>query len=116
MPVVPNVPFFTLAPDWVCEVVSPSTGRLDRVRKLPIYLRERVSFVWLVDPLCKTVEAYQHNGEHWVILGVWSEEQTARIPPFDAVELDLTLWWLPEEGEASSASPEEQEQGSGEAP
>ena len=42
MPVLPSVAFFELAPDWICEVVSPSTGQLDRGRKMGIYGREKV--------------------------------------------------------------------------
>lgn len=50
MPEIPDVVGFTLAPDWVCEVLSPSTARLDRRRKLPIYARAEVEHVWLLDP------------------------------------------------------------------
>src|SRR5206468_11525374 len=49
MPAVPDVPFFTLAPDCLCEVTSPATRALDRVRKMPIYARERVGHLWLLD-------------------------------------------------------------------
>jgi Uma2 family endonuclease len=54
MPVMPEVAFFTLAPDWVCEVLSPSTQRHDRHGKMPVYQRERVAHVWLVDPIART--------------------------------------------------------------
>jgi Uma2 family endonuclease len=55
MPSIPNVAYFELAPDWLCEVVSPSTGRLDRVRKMPVYGRAGVSHMWLVDPSTRTL-------------------------------------------------------------
>ena len=59
LPAVPPTPFLELAPDWACEVVSPGSERMDRERKLPIYARERVSHVWLVDPLERMVEVYR---------------------------------------------------------
>jgi len=52
---VPDEPFLELAPDWVCEIVSPSTERLDRVMKLDIYAREYVGQVWLVNPIARTL-------------------------------------------------------------
>ena len=56
LPAVPSDAYFTLAPDWVCEVVSPSTEAIDRGRKLGIYAREGVAHAWLVDPLRHTLE------------------------------------------------------------
>lgn len=97
MPYVPDVPYFTLSPDWICEVLSPKTARLDRFRKLPIYARERVPHAWLVDANARTIEALKLEGERWTILGVYSPEgegpSLARIEPFDAVELDLASLW-----------------------
>jgi len=94
MPRVPNVPAFTLAPDWVCEVVSPSTGRADRVLKMPIYAREGVSHLWIVDPVTRTVESYRLDGANWMVASAHAEKGAARIEPFDAVELDLARWWI----------------------
>src|SRR5262249_14626112 len=65
MPVVPDVAAFTLAPDWVCEVVSSATARIDRARKMPIYAREGVRHLWLVDPVARTLEVYRLEGERW---------------------------------------------------
>jgi Uma2 family endonuclease len=89
MPRMPSVANFTLAPDWLCEIVSPSTERLDREVKLPIYLREQVRHVWLVDPLKETLEAYVHGGRQWDTLAVHRGAGLVRVPPFDAIELDL---------------------------
>ena len=61
MPVLEDVPYFTQTPDWVCEIVSPSTARTDRVRKMPIYAREQVGYLWLVDPSACTLEVYRHR-------------------------------------------------------
>jgi Uma2 family endonuclease len=87
------VPYFTLAPDWVCEVLSPSSVELDRRRKLPIYARERVGHAWLVDPLARTVEALRRDGDKWLIVVVVGGDDKARLEPFDAIELDVAVLW-----------------------
>ena len=93
MVALPGTAWFELAPDWVCEVVSPSSGRLDRVRKLPKYARAGVPHLWLVDPLQQTLEAYRLDGERWLLLGTWGGEDVVRVEPFDATELELERWW-----------------------
>jgi Uma2 family endonuclease len=93
MPAVPPVAYFELAPDWVCEVVSPKTGRLDRMRKLPVYAREQVAHAWLVDPLQRTVEVFRLDGGRWVLINVFGDDQVARLEPFDAMEIDLLDVW-----------------------
>lgn len=99
MPTVPSVPFFVLAPDWVCEILSPSTHRLDRMRKMPAYLRAGVRHVWLVDPLQRVIEAFRSDGSAWVLVGNFVGDETARIEPFDAVELNVAVLWLPGQSE-----------------
>ena len=64
MPAVPREPYATLAPDWICEVLSPGTAKLDRARKLPIYAREQVAHVWLVDEETEKEATYQIVGVH----------------------------------------------------
>ncbi|MBI3303503.1 MAG: Uma2 family endonuclease [Deltaproteobacteria bacterium] len=96
MPVLENIPYSELAPDWVCEVISPTTGRIDRVRKMPIYAREQVGYVWLVDPLMRTLEVYQREGQRWVVASTYGGAEMVRAEPFEAVELDMSRWWLEE--------------------
>ena len=96
MPKVPNVAYFELAPDWVCEVVSPTTGRLDRVRKMPVYAREHVRHLWLVDPILRTLEVYRLDGARWIVASTHGGQEPARAEPFEALELDLSRWWLEE--------------------
>jgi Uma2 family endonuclease len=95
LPVLPDTPAFTEAPDWVCEVISPSTGRIDRSRKMRIYAREGVAHLWLVEPQIETLETYRLEDGRWVVLGTYASEDTVRAEPFSAVELDLARWWLP---------------------
>jgi len=78
MPVMPEEAAFTLAPDWVCEVLSPSTAVLDREKKMRAYAREGVSHLWLVDPLQKALEVYRLEGSRWSQQGIWKGEGLVR--------------------------------------
>ncbi len=98
MPALRNVAYFEQAPDWVCEVVSPTTARIDRVRKMPIYAREQVGHLWLVDPIMRTLEVYRLEGQRWVVASTHGGAESVRAEPFAALELDMSRWWLePEE-------------------
>lgn len=105
LPAIPNAAFLTLAPDWVCEVVSPSTARIDRAKKMRIYGREAVAHVWLVDPLARTLEVYRLDGATWTLVVTHAGDTLVRAEPFDAVELAMARWWLPEEGAEGEAAP-----------
>jgi Uma2 family endonuclease len=94
MPVVPGKRSITVRPDWVCEVLSDSTRRHDLRTKKPFYAQVGVPYLWVVDPDAKLLTARRLEGGSWVELGVWADETGARIPPFDAVELDVSEWWV----------------------
>lgn len=93
MPVVERTAYFTLAPDWIAEVMSPGTARRDRTDKLAIYAREQVAWVWLVDPQARTLEVLRHGSEGWVLRGTFADDARVRAEPFDAIELDLGVLW-----------------------
>jgi Uma2 family endonuclease len=93
LPAVPAAAFLTLPPDWVCEIASPPTQRLDRGVKMDIYLREQVKHLWLLDPLERFVEVFRFQDGAWVRVGSWTGDTPARIEPFDAVEIDLKAIW-----------------------
>lgn len=86
--------FLTVGPDWVCEVLSPSSAKLDRGPKADLYAHVGVEFLWLVDPAETLVEAFRRTSEGWLRLGAWSGDATARIAPFDAVDLELDPLWV----------------------
>lgn len=102
MPEFPRAAYFTLAPDWACEVVSPATARVDRTRKMAVYARAGVAHLWLVDPLLQTVEVYRLEAGRWVVLVTHAGDETARIEPFEQVELSLARWWPPAPAEAAA--------------
>lgn len=93
MPQLPETAYFELAPDWICEVLSPSTGRLDRADKMPIYARWGVQHLWLVDPDAQTMESYQLQGGRWLLLRVYQQQDKVSAPPFDAISFDLMGLW-----------------------
>jgi Uma2 family endonuclease len=93
MPEIGDEAYFTLAPDWVCEVLSPRTAKYDRTDKLGIYAREEVRWAWLVDPLLRTLEALRQDGGRWTLLGTWRDEALVRAEPFEAIELELAALW-----------------------
>jgi Uma2 family endonuclease len=93
MPAIPNSAFFTIVPDWVCEVVSASTEAIDRGEKMMIYARERVGHAWLIDPLIRTLEVFRLDGDTWRMLRTWHDDVVIRAEPFDAIEIDLAVLW-----------------------
>ncbi len=95
MPELPETAYFALPPDWICEVSSPSSGRLARLKKLPIYGREGVAYAWLIEPEQQMLEVFRNEDGAWKLAGSFGEEAIVRVAPFDAVELDLTLIWGP---------------------
>ena len=82
MPTVPDVAGFELAPDWACEVISPSTGEIDRGRKMRVYARERVGHLWIVDPILRTLEVYRLEDGRWVVASTHAgtEQVRAELP------------------------------------
>jgi Uma2 family endonuclease len=97
MSVVSREPsYFTIRPDWICEVLSPSTERRDRADKVRLYARAGVTSAWLVNPLQRTLEVLRLAPEaptQWTTLGVFTDDAKVRAAPFDAFELDLAVLW-----------------------
>ena len=93
MPEFPDTAYVTLAPDWVCEVLSPSTRKLDLCGKRPVYAREGVAHLWLVDPLARTLEAFELREGAWVLIATAADADPVSIPPFDATTFSLADLW-----------------------
>jgi Uma2 family endonuclease len=93
MPVIPRAAAFELAPDWVCEVLSPSTAALDRNVKLQVYAREGVSHLWLVDPEKRTLEVLRLEEGRYSLLGLHEGKARVRVEPFEALEWELAVLW-----------------------
>ena len=93
LPFVPDAAYLTLAPDWACEVISPSTERIDRSRKMRIYAREGVQQLWLLDPLVRTLEVLWLENARWVVIATHGDRDIVRVEPFDAIEIGLSTLW-----------------------
>ncbi len=95
LPQIPRDHRFEVAPDWVCEILSPSTRQKDRVIKMPLYARYGVAFLWLIDPVAHTLETFRLDHGAWVVDGLFKEDDRVRAAPFEAVELELASLWAP---------------------
>ncbi len=85
-----------LVPDWICEILSPSTARSDRKEKMPLYAAHGVGHLWIVDPALHTLEVYRREGELWVVAGNYEGDDQVAAEPFTEAALDLgALWRLP---------------------
>nr|VFK52008.1 MAG: Putative restriction endonuclease [Candidatus Kentron sp. TUN] len=93
MPEFPDAPYFELTPDWVCEVLSPSTARTDRVLKMPLYAAFGVGHLWLIDPGLQTLEVFESQEGKWFLWGTFQENDTVSAPPFDALHFNLGRLW-----------------------
>ena len=93
MPDFPDAAYFSLAPDWVCEVLSPSTRDLDRHGKRPVYARDGVGHLWFVDPAARDLEAFELRGGEWVLIATARNDDPVSIPPFEAITFPLDALW-----------------------
>ena len=93
MPEYPDVAYCGTAPDWACEVLSPSTRRIDRNEKRAIYAREGVAHLWFVDPDARTLEAFELRGGRWVRLATLAGDDPVCLPPFEAIGFPLDALW-----------------------
>jgi Uma2 family endonuclease len=92
---LPSDEAITIAPDWVCEVLSPSNRAYDRRVKFPFYARAGVEHLWVVDPPGRTIEIKQRSGDHWLEIGSFAEDETMRAEPFIEIEIRLSKLWVP---------------------
>jgi Uma2 family endonuclease len=94
IPTLPKENYFRLVPDWVCEVVRPSTEDHDRNQKMPLYARHGVTWAWLIDPIARTLEVYVLGADgRWELRSVYQDAARVRAVPFDAIEIDLSVLW-----------------------
>ncbi|MDE2792149.1 MAG: Uma2 family endonuclease [Paracoccaceae bacterium] len=93
MPEYPDAAYFTIAPDWICEVLSPSTRRLDQSEKRDLYAREGVLHLWFVDPDARTLEDFELREGQWLLLATLAGDVPVSHPPFDAITFPLDALW-----------------------
>ncbi len=93
MPSLPETAWFELAPDWICEILSPGAANKDRGLKMPLYAREGIGHLWLIDPDIRTLEAYALQDGHWLLLATLCDAAVVELPPFQAVGFPLDALW-----------------------
>ena len=93
MPVIPEVQRIELAPDFVCEALSPSTARIDRGRKREIYAKAKVGHLWFVDPIHQTLEVLALDKRGYHVVAMAGGPDRGRFPPFDSIEIDRASLW-----------------------
>ena len=89
----PTRAWFDLAPDWVCEVLSPGTRRIDLTDKRRLYAAAGVGHLWFVDPLARTLEAFALRDGAWTLIAALKDDDEVRVPPFDAIAFPLSVLW-----------------------
>lgn len=93
MPNIPQDHRFDVVPDWICEILSPSTASKDREIKLPLYARYGVRHIWLIDPKARTLETLARQDGAWVVAGYFKDGDEVTAPPFEAVTIELEGLW-----------------------
>ena len=92
IPVLPDH-HITVAPDWVCEVLSDETARVDRQHKRRFYADVGVQHLWLIDPCQQLLEVFENSAGEWNLKGTWVSADEVRAPPFDAISFSLADLW-----------------------
>lgn len=93
-PAIEEHNWIEVIPDWVCEIVSPSSSRMDRVKKMGIYARHGCPYYWIIDPSGKTLEVFENNQGTWMVIGSYGGDDLVRALPFKEIAIDLRLLWL----------------------
>jgi Uma2 family endonuclease len=86
---------FVVVPDWICEIVADGTARTDRIDKRRLYAHHGVCHYWIVDPEIEALEVDRLRGNVWVVAEAVGGDQRVRAEPFDAIEIDLSILWMP---------------------
>lgn len=93
MPTLPTTAWFDVVPDWICEVLSPSTARLDRTVKMAVYASLGVTYLWLLDPILQTLETYELHDQHWLLNGSYADDHPIAVAPFEEHTFSLSDLW-----------------------
>ena len=93
MPKLPEEAYFSLSPDWVCEVLSPSTARYDKISKLKIYEENKIPYYWIVDPLNRVLEIFELDQKNYKLVSVFDQNSLVKAPSFEELEFNLGSLW-----------------------
>lgn len=100
MPIVPDAAWIELIPDWICEILSPSTEKMDRGRKRRIYATYGLKHYWLLNVSKRQLEAYDLRDGQFVLVETFEDNAMINAQPFEAAPFSLSLLLPPlEHGE-----------------
>ncbi len=91
MPGLPETAWFEVVPDWICEILSPSTARIDRIEKMPIYAEMGVLFCWLIDSALQTLEVYKLHKGQWLLQQSLKDDDKVIAEPFEIHEISVSI-------------------------
>ena len=100
MRTLPRTHRYEIVPDWICEIASPSTAKLDRAEKMPLYAKYGVQYLWLVDPLLKILEVYELHDGCWLNIKNYKDDDKVSAIPFNEIVIELNDLWIPEDNES----------------
>ncbi len=86
-------PFFEVAPDWACEILSPSTEKYDKGDKRRINAHYAVQHMWHLDPRSKVLEVFALRDRNWLLTDTFIDEEVVNAPPVDQLTFSLGLLW-----------------------
>ena len=89
----PETSYIITSPDWLCEILSESTERFDRIEKREIYARAGVKHLWLLDPRRKTLECYSLVAAKWLLGRTYVDGESISAPPFEATSFAIKQLW-----------------------
>lgn len=89
LPREPETAFISVAPDWVCEVLSPATERFDRGKKRQVYAQAGVAHLWMLDPVSQVLEAFSLAGGRWLLIDTLNGTDAVSVAPFEAISFAM---------------------------
>ncbi|NWG24501.1 MAG: Uma2 family endonuclease [Pseudorhodoplanes sp.] len=92
----PDTAFIETPPDWIAEVLSPSTQAIDRTDKLAVYATFGVGHCWYVDPIARTLEVLALTGGKWLLAATFKDDDAVSAPPFETHTFPLNVLWIPD--------------------
>jgi Uma2 family endonuclease len=85
--------FIDRVPEWICEVLTPATARLDLGTKLPRYARAGIQHAWVVNPVHRALEVFRQEQGRWILKQAFAGEERVRAEPFESLDFPLTPFW-----------------------